>query len=500
MKRIKIFDTTLRDGEQAPGCSMDLKEKLELALALEKMGVDILEAGFAIASPGDFESVSEVARVIKNATVASLARATKKDIDTAYEAVKGAVSPRIHTFLATSPTHMEYKLRLSQDQVVDTISEMVKYAKTKLSDVEFSAEDATRSDPAFLARAVSAAVLAGATTINIPDTVGYTTPFEMEKLLTYLLETVDGLDKIDLSVHCHNDLGLGVANTLAAIKAGATQVETTMCGLGERAGNASMEEVVMALHTRQDFYPYTTGIDTRRIFPVSRQVYSIIGMNAPLNKPIVGANAFAHEAGIHQHGVLANTQTYEIMTPESIGLTTNKMILGKHSGRHAVEDRLKDLGYTLTKEEMDTLFAQFKALSDRKKTVTDGDLEALILHRGMDVNAQYKLDRFTVNSGNYVSCSAVVRLKNNEGELFEEVALGDGPIDAAFNAIDKIMKAPEHRLEDYSIQTISEGRDAQGEAVVKLGTGNRNFIGRGLSTDVVEASILAYINGMNKLL
>ncbi len=500
MKHIKIFDTTLRDGEQAPGCSMDLKEKLELALALEKMGVDILEAGFAIASPGDFESVSKVARVIKNASVASLARATKKDIDTAYEAVKHAVAPRIHTFLATSPTHMEYKLRMSEDQVVDTISQMVKYAKGKLSDVEFSAEDATRSDRDFLVRAVQAAVDAGATTVNIPDTVGYTTPSEMESLLNYLLEKVDGLNKIDLSVHCHNDLGLGVANTLAAVRAGATQVETTMCGLGERAGNASMEEVVMALHTRQDFYPYTTGIDTKRIFPVSRQVYSIIGMTAPLNKPIVGTNAFAHEAGIHQHGVLANTQTYEIMTPESIGLTTNKMILGKHSGRHAVEDRLKDLGYTLEKAEMDELFSRFKALSDRKKTVTDGDLEALILHRGADVNAQYKLDRFTVNSGNYVSCSAVVRLKNNEGELLEEVALGDGPIDAAFNAIDKIMKAPEHTLDDYNIQTISEGRDAQGEAVVKLSSGTRSYIGRGLSTDVVEASILAYINGMNKLL
>ncbi|NLJ64121.1 MAG: 2-isopropylmalate synthase [Christensenellaceae bacterium] len=499
MKTIKIFDTTLRDGEQAPGCSMDLKEKLELALALEKMGVDILEAGFAIASPGDFESVSEIAKVIKNATVVSLARATMKDIDTAYDAVKHAVSPRIHTFLATSPTHMEYKLRMTEQQVLDTISQMVKYAKGKLSDVEFSCEDATRSDRNFLVKAVQAAVDAGATTINIPDTVGYTTPSEMGDLIKHLLENVEGLDSVDLSVHCHNDLGLAAANTLAAISAGATQVETTMCGLGERAGNAAMEEVVMALHTRKDIFPVQTNIDTTRIYPVSRLVYSIIGMQAPLNKPIVGINAFAHEAGIHQHGVLANASTYEIMTPESVGLTTNKMILGKHSGRHAVEDRLKDLGYTLNKEEMDDLFARFKALSDRKKTINDSDLEALVLHRIATNGAPWRLDRFTINSGNYVACSAVVRL-SHEGQLYEEVALGDGPIDAAFNAIDKIMNAPEHKLEDYAIQTISEGKDAQGEAIVKLGCGNRSYTGRGLSTDVMEASILAYINGMNKLL
>ncbi|HHU03162.1 MAG TPA: 2-isopropylmalate synthase [Christensenellaceae bacterium] len=499
MRTIKIFDTTLRDGEQAPGCSMDLKEKLELALALEKMGVDILEAGFAIASPGDFESVSEIAKVIKNAIVVSLARATMKDIDVAYDAVKHAVSPRIHTFLATSPTHMEYKLRMSEQQVLDTILQMVKYAKGKLNDVEFSCEDATRSDRNFLVKAVQAAVDAGATTINIPDTVGYTTPSEMSDLISYLLENVNGLDAVDLSVHCHNDLGLAAANTLAAINAGATQIETTMCGLGERAGNAAMEEVVMALHTRKDIFPVKTNIDTTRIYPVSRLVYSIIGMQTPLNKPIVGTNAFAHEAGIHQHGVLANASTYEIMTPESVGLTTNKMILGKHSGRHAVEDRLKDLGYTLTKEEMDELFTRFKALSDRKKTINDSDLEALVLHRIATNGAPWKLDRFTVNSGNYVACSAVVRL-SHEGQLYEEVALGDGPIDAAYNAIDKIMNVPEHKLEDYTIQTISEGKDAQGEAIVKLGCCNRSYTGRGLSTDVMEASILAYINGMNKLL
>lgn len=499
MKRIKIFDTTLRDGEQAPGCSMDLKEKIEVALALERLGVDIIEAGFAISSPGDFESVSTIAGLVKNCTVASLARSTRRDIDTAYEAVKGAVSPRIHLFLATSPTHMEYKLRMTQDQVLDTIAEMVAYAKGKLSDIEFSAEDATRSDRDFLVKAVQTAVNAGATTINIPDTVGYTTPGEMESLIQYLLKNVNGLDKIDLSVHCHNDLGLAAANTLAALRAGATQAEATLCGLGERAGNAALEEVVMALKTRSDYYGIECGIDTTRIFPASRLVYSIIGVNVPMNKPLVGQNAFAHEAGIHQHGVLANPLTYEIMTPESIGLTTNKMVLGKHSGRHAVEDRLNDLGYILDKEEMDALFSRFKDLCDRKKAVTDNDLEALVLHRGSDNGSSYRLDRFTVNSGNYVACNAVVRLSRND-ELYEEVSLGDGPIDAAFMAVDKIIKAPEHRLEDYSIQTISEGKDAQGEAIVKLSSGGRTYTGRGLSTDIVEASILAYINGMNKLL
>ncbi len=499
MKRIKIFDTTLRDGEQAPGCSMDLAEKLELAAALERLGVDVLEAGFAIASPGDFEAVSAVAGMVKNCTVASLARATRRDIDVAYDALKEAVSPRIHTFLATSPTHMQYKLKLTEDQVISTIADMVAYAKTKLSDVEFSAEDATRSDRQFLARAVETAVKAGATVINVPDTVGYATPDEMASLIEYLLHNVDGLDKVDLSVHCHNDLGMAVANTLAAISAGAVQVETTVCGLGERAGNAAMEEVVMALNTRRDIYPYVCGVDTTRIFPVSRLIYSILGIQAPMNKPIVGVNAFAHEAGIHQHGVLANRQTYEIMTPESIGLTTNKMVLGKHSGRHAVEDRLNDLGYTLDKEDMDKLFARFKALSDRKKAITDADLEALVLHRTAQSGGPYALDRFTVNSGNYVACSAVVRLKHGE-EMMEAVAMGDGPIDAAFNAVDIIVKAPEHRLEDYSIQTISEGKDAQGEAMVRISSQGRTVTGRGLSTDVLEASILAYINGMNRLL
>ena len=500
MANVRIFDTTLRDGEQAPGCSMDLAEKIEIAQALERMKVDVIEAGFAIASQGDFESVQAIARTVKNCTVASLSRATHKDIDAAWNAVKGAKSPLIHTFLATSPTHMQYKLKMSEQEVLASIAAMVAYARNLCPQVEFSAEDAMRSDPAFLAKAVDAAIRAGAMVINIPDTVGYATPAEMAAMIGYLKQNVENIDSVTLSVHCHNDLGLAVANSLAAVTAGAGQVEGTINGIGERAGNAALEEFVMAMHTRPDLYPLGCGIDSTRISPVSRLVYSILGVNAPINKAVVGQNAFAHEAGIHQHGVMANRATYEIMTPESIGLLQNKMVLGKHSGRHAVEERLSALGYTLEQEELDDLFKRFKELCDRKKIISDSDLEALAAHRrsAATLSGGYKLERFTVNSGNYVTSNAVVSVLH-EGERTEEVALGDGPIDAAFNAVDKLIPAPAHSLEDYSIQTISEGKDAQGEAIVKIRCGDKVITGRGLSTDVMEASILAYINGMNKL-
>jgi 2-isopropylmalate synthase len=500
MQQVRIFDTTLRDGEQAPGCSMDLAEKIEIAQALERMKIDVIEAGFAIASQGDFESVRAIARTIKNCTVASLARATAKDIDTAWEAVKDAKDPLIHMFLATSPVHMQYKLKMSEQEVLDTIAAMVARARNLAPRVEFSAEDAMRSEPAFLVKAVEAAIRAGAQVINIPDTVGYAMPDEMAKTIRFLKQNVENIDAVTLSVHCHDDLGLAVANSLAAVLAGAEQVECTVNGIGERAGNAALEELVMAIRTRPDLYPVSCGVDTTRISPVSRLVYSILGVNAPINKAVVGQNAFSHEAGIHQHGVMANRATYEIMTPESIGLMQNRMVLGKHSGRHAVEERLSALGYTLDKAELDKLFTRFKELCDRKKIITDHDLEALALHRlsGVISGGGFKLERFTVNSGNYVTSNAVVSVLH-EGERTEEVALGDGPIDAAFNAVDKLIPAPEHSLEDYGIQTISEGNDAQGEAIVKIRCGDRVVTGRGLSTDVIEASILAYINGMNKL-
>lgn len=496
---VRFFDTTLRDGEQAPGCSMSLNEKLEIARALEKMGVDVIEAGFPVISPGDFEAVQKIAATLKKATVAGLARAVPKDIDAAWEAVKGAVSPCIHVFLATSPVHMEFKLKKTPDEVLAIISEMVAYARSKCPNVEFSCEDATRSEPEFLAKAVKLAIDAGATTINIPDTVGYTSPPEMASLIRYLKEHVPGIENVTLSVHCHDDLGMAVANTLAAVAAGATQVEGTINGIGERAGNAALEEIAMAMATRPDQYPVKVGLDTTQIHTTSRLVYNILGLVAPINKAIVGANAFAHEAGIHQHGVLANRATYEIMTPQSVGLVQNKMVLGKHSGRHAVEDRLSELGYALAPEELNDLFERFKVLADKKSNINDMDLVALVSHKITQSQGAFQLDRFTVNSGNYVSSSAVVRLRRGD-ELIEEVCLGDGPIDAAFNAVDKIMAVSQpHFLDDYAIHTVSEGKDAQGEAMVRIQCDGHSVVGRGLSTDVIEASILAYVAGMNKL-
>ena len=498
-RTIKIFDTTLRDGEQSPGCSMNLEEKIEVARQLEKLKVDVIEAGFAISSPGDFESVKTIAQIVKDCEVASLARALEKDIDAAYEAIKGAVAPRIHLFLSTSPVHMQYKLRMTPEQVLEKSAAMVAYAKKYCSNVEFSAEDAMRSQPEFLAKIVFAAIKAGATVVNIPDTVGFVTPDEMFEMITYLKANVPNIDETELSVHCHNDLGMAVANSLAAMRAGASQIECTVNGLGERAGNASLEEVVMALHTRKPLFNVNCGIDTTQIYRTSRLVYNIIGMTPPINKPVVGTNAFAHESGIHQHGVLAEKSTYEIMTPESIGLNKNIMVLGKHSGSHAFEERLIELGYSLTKDEINGFFVKFKELCDKKKTVTNSDIEAIVNNSIIQKAGAYKLDRFDVHSGNTATATCVISL-NKDGNIVEEVAIGDGPIDAAYNAIDKIVNAQEHTLEDYSIHSTSEGKDTMGEVIVKLKCMNKIFTGRGLSTDIIESSILAYINGVNKIL
>jgi 2-isopropylmalate synthase len=497
-ERVIIFDTTLRDGEQSPGMSMNLREKIRMAKQLERMGVDVIEAGFAISSPGDFESVKTISETIEHCTVASLARADAKDIDTAWDAVKGAEAPRIHLFIATSELHMQYKLKMTPDQVLEQAIEMTKRAKGYCSDVEFSAEDATRSDPAFLAKVVKAAIKAGATTINLPDTVGYTTPEENYNFFMDIRKRAPQLDKVIISTHCHNDLGLGVANSLAAIKAGVRQVETTINGIGERAGNASMEEIVMALHTRREMYGAKTGIVTSEIMNASNLLSSITGVKVQPNKAIVGANAFAHEAGIHQHGVLSNPLTYEIMTPESVGLKDNNLVLGKHSGRHAFLDRVKALGYDITKEELDTAFAQFKVLADKKKSVYDRDIEAILAKESVQVPKTYTLDKFVINSGNTISATAVVSL-DKDGRKNERVAKGDGPIDAAFRAINKIVGVPLH-LEDYKLESVTEGEDAQGDALVVISSedGGR-YPGRGLSTDVVEASIKAYINAVNKM-
>lgn len=501
MKQIKIFDTTLRDGEQSPGCSMNLKEKLQVAECLEKLKVDVIEAGFAIASPGDFESVQAIARQVKDCTVASLARSTEKDIDTAWAAVKDAADPRIHLFLATSPLHMEYKLKMTPEQVLERTAAMTAYAKKYTSNVEFSAEDATRSDPDFLVQVVRTAIRNGATVVNLPDTVGYTTPAEMQALIAYVLEQVEEARDIELSVHCHNDLGLAVANSLAGVQGGATQIECTINGLGERAGNTSLEEVVMAMRTRKDVFDAAPRLDTTQIYRASKTVYDIIGQPAPLNKPIVGKNAFLHESGIHQHGVLANKKTYEILTPESVGIRTNNLVLGKHSGHHAFEARLKELGYDLTQEELSTLFVRFKDLCDKKKSITDDDLEALVRHssRVEEEVDGYKLDWFAVHTTNFTTATCTISLKHGE-EKFEAVCLGDGPIDAAFQAIDQIIQPAPHTFEIFSINSISQGKDTLGDVTVKLSAEGKSYSGRGLSTDIIKASIVAYLQAANKLM
>lgn len=498
--KIRIFDTTLRDGEQSPGCSMNLREKIEVAHCLESLKVDIIEAGFAISSPGDFESVQTIASEVKDCTVASLARASVKDIDTAWEAVKHAADPRIHLFLATSPLHMTYKLRKTPEQILEMTAAMTAHAARYTSNVEFSAEDATRSDWDFLVRVVDAAIRAGATTVNIPDTVGYTTPGEMQALIEYLRAQVPDSDKVIFSVHCHNDLGLATANSLAGVAGGARQIECTVNGLGERSGNTALEEVIMAMRTRPGVWPYESRIDATQIARASRTVYTIIGQTAPLNKPIVGRNAFAHESGIHQHGVLANKQTYEILTPESVGVHTNNLVLGKHSGKHAVADRLETLGYKLEAGELQSVFEEFKTLCDKKKDVTDSDLEALVHHRSivrmMEVAEGYELDWFSVHTSNFTTATCTVSLKK-DGQKFEDVSLGDGPIDAAYSAVNKIINPPEHTFGIWNIHSVSEGKDTLGDVTVRLYAGGKTYTGRGLSTDVMEASINAYINALN---
>lgn len=497
---IKIFDTTLRDGEQSPGCSMNLSEKLEMALQLEKLGVDVIEAGFSIASQGDFQSVKTIAKAIKHAQVASLARALTKDIDAAAESLKDAAYPRIHTFIATSDLHMAYKLKKTPEQVLETAVEMVKYAKKYCKDVEFSAEDASRSNPAFLYQIIEAVIDAGATVVNVPDTVGYTSPDEFYALIKGIKENVSNVDKIDLSVHCHNDLGLAVANSLAAVRAGATQIECTINGIGERAGNAALEEIIMNLGTRSDIYQIGSKINTKEIYKTSKLLSSITGIKVQPNKAIVGENAFAHESGIHQHGMLSHKNTYEIMTPESIGLTENKMVLGKHSGRHAFVDRIQMMGYTLEESAVNKAFDEFKALADKKKIVTDRDIEALVLRKSVQVPQTYRLDRFVINSGNTITTTSSVRLLCKTGAVLEEVMSSyDGSIDASFKAIDKLV-GKKFILEDFVINSVTGGTDAQGEVNVKINFKGKIYNGHGVSQDIVEASIEAYICAINNML
>jgi 2-isopropylmalate synthase len=497
-RQIKIFDTTLRDGEQSPGCSMNLHEKLEVAKGLQSLRVDCIEAGFPVASNGDFSAVKAIADAVRECTVAGLARALTKDIDAAAEALKGARHSRIHTFIATSDIHMKYKLKATEQEVLEQAEKMVRYAKRFCDEVQFSAEDASRSRPEFLYAVYERVIAAGATIINVPDTVGYSTPEVFYDLIHNIRCNVTNIHRAEIAVHCHNDLGLAVANTLAAAKAGASQLECTINGIGERAGNAALEEVVMALVTRRDYYQIGTRIDTRQLFPVSKTVSRVTGALVQSNKAIVGENAFAHESGIHQHGVLAHKDTYEIMTPESVGVAQNRLVLGKHSGRHAMEDRLKAMGYNLDAKELDNVFEAFKALADKKKNIDDRDIEALVTDRHAEVEEIYKLGTFVINSGNQMIATASVQLIK-EGQVYDAVAKGHGPVDAAYKAIELIVRAI-FELEDYSLKSVTEGEDALGEARVKLRLGPEVWTGTGVSTDVIEASIKAYLNAINRML
>ena len=497
-RNIKIFDTTLRDGEQSPGASMNMEEKVRIAHQLERLNVDVIEAGFPIASEGDFEAVRKVAKGIKGPQIAGLCRANDKDIDRAWEALKYAKERgRIHTFIATSDIHMKHKLKMSEEQVLETAVKAVERAKGYTDNVEFSAEDAVRTRLPFLARVVEAVIGAGATTVNIPDTVGYTIPSEFYEIIGYLRSNVPNIDKAILSVHCHNDLGLAVANSLAAVQAGAGQVECTINGIGERAGNCSLEEIVMAMRTRHDVLPITCNVATEHIYAASKMLSTITGIMVQPNKAVVGANAFAHEAGIHQHGVIMEKSTYEIMTPESIGLNQNKLVLGKHSGRHAFKQRLEELGYDLNKEDLDRAFVRFKSLADQKKEIFDEDLDAIVADEIIRVPERYKLLQMNVSSGSFAAPTATVEMDVN-GKTKKGALMGVGPVDAAFKTIKKLTGS-KATLQAFNVGGITGGTDAQGECTVRLEENGRTSLGQGAHPDIIVASAKAYINALNKL-
>ena len=498
MGKIIIFDTTLRDGEQSPGASLNMKEKLEIARQLAVLGVDVIEAGFPIASPGDFEAVKMVAKAVRGPIICGLARSLKDDIDTAYGAIRPSKRPRIHVFLATSKIHMKYKLKKAEDEILRTAVWAVKYAKGKVDDVEFSPEDASRTERDFLYRVVESVIDAGATTVNIPDTVGYATPFEFGQLIKGIRANVPNISKAVISVHCHNDLGLAVSNSLSAVLNGAGQVECTINGLGERAGNASLEEIVMAVKTRHDIFAgNNTGINTKEIYKTSRLVSKLTGMPVQPNKAIVGINAFSHESGIHQDGVLKKRTTYEIMSPSDVGFGETRLVLGKHSGRHAFKERLKKLGFELSESEADKAFKEFKVLADKKKEVFDEDLATIVEEGSTAVPETYHLEHFYVTSGDQIKPTAKVMVRFRK-KILSSTSSGDGPVDACYKAIDKItgMKG---KLIDYQLRSVTSGKDALGEVTVKISAGGRVTSGRGSSTDIVEASIRAYANAINKI-
>jgi 2-isopropylmalate synthase len=501
--QVLIFDTTLRDGEQSPGATLNIEEKVQIAKQLSRLGVDIIEAGFPAASPGDLEAVRRISLEVEGPIICALARANLRDIDKAWEALRYAPRPRIHTFIATSDIHLKYKLRMSREEVLRRAKDMVAYAKSFCEDVEFSPEDAGRSDPKFLYHVLEAVIDAGATTVNIPDTVGYTMPEEFAELVRGILANVPNIDRVVISVHCHNDLGLATANSLAAIRAGARQVECTINGIGERAGNASLEEIVMALHTRRSLFNLTTNIVTTEIYRTSRMVSNYTGLVVQPNKAVVGANAFAHEAGIHQDGVLKHHLTYEIMDAKTIGLKESTLVLGKHSGRHAFKKKMEQLGYHLKADELNQVFARFKELADKKKEVADADIEAIIADELFQPPEIYHLEQVQVSCGDHSIPTATIRLRGPDGQILTDADLGSGPVDAVYRAINRIVGVP-NELVEFSIKAVTGGIDAVGEVTIRIEADSsgkkRIFSGHGASTDIIVASAKAYMNALNKLL
>jgi len=499
MTIVRIFDTTLRDGEQSPGVNLNQLEKLEIAKQLERFGIDRMEAGFPASSNGDFNAVKEISSTIKDTSVTGLARTVKSDIDIAWEALKSAAEPRLHLFIATSPIHMEYKLKKTPEQVIETAVHHVKYAREKFPQVQWSAEDASRSDLKFLAEIIEKVIDAGATVINLPDTVGYTTPQEYGAMFKYIKETVPNIDRVSLSCHCHNDLGLAVANSIAAVENGATQVEGTINGIGERAGNAALEEIAVALKIRSDYYPFETTLNLKEIKRTSDLVSKLTGMHVQANKAIIGNNAFAHESGIHQDGVLKNPSTYEIITPEMVGVTSNNLPLGKHSGRHAFTEKAKELGYELTDEKLKEAFASFKQLTDRKKEVTDDDLFTILTEIQTEATTMntYQLQMFHVEYGTEDTPTATVTLKTPQQEIVKKSCTGQGSVEALYGTLDALI-TEDLDLVDYQINSVGRGKDALAEARVQLIVNGETVNGRGTAQDVIEASANAFLNAVNR--
>jgi 2-isopropylmalate synthase len=496
--RVAIFDTTLRDGEQSPGCSMRQPEKLRVAKALAELGVDVIEAGFPVASRGDWEAVNSIAREVHGPIIAGLARCNREDIDQAWKALRDAARPRIHVFLATSAIHRQYKLNMAKDEIIRTAVEGVTLARSLCTDIEFSPEDASRTELEFLAQVVEAVIAAGATTVNIPDTVGYSVPQEFHEVFAYLKRHVRGIDNIVLSAHCHDDLGMAVANSLAAVRAGARQIECTINGIGERAGNCSLEEVAMALKTRESFFGVTTNINTTRLYPTSRLVSQITGMAIPRNKAIVGENAFAHESGIHQHGMLRHHSTYEIMRPQDVGLTRTSLVLGKHSGRHAFRERVKELGFEIDAAELNRLFEEFKTLADRKKELFDGDIEALVMSATNAVEGPWSLLGMRMETDSAATATVTLDLAHADGRRIEQKMTAEGPVDAVVKAIDAAT-GTSVQLRKFEVHSVSVGEDAQGEALLTVEHNGRSYRGSGVSTNIIEAAARSYLEVINRI-